>query len=114
VQFAKQMADVLYNGESPYNIPAFFQALLADLPTKSGCDAKQVKQVLDYATIASNSMVKSNAKPVKKGKAKPQLKNDRNNNPAMVANLMGGDSEEEHEADEPAAGREEEADYDFM
>jgi hypothetical protein len=37
------MAEVLYNGQSPYNIPVFFQALLAELPTKSGCDAKQVK-----------------------------------------------------------------------
>jgi hypothetical protein len=109
------MAEILYNGESPYNIPEFFRTLLAELPTKSGCDASQIKKVLDYATIASNSMVKQAAKPQKKGKAKPQLKNDRNNNPAMVANLMGGDSEEEPVAEEEGAGgREEEADYDFM
>jgi len=43
VEFAKQMANVLYDGQSPYNIPFFFQALLAELPTKSGCDAKQIK-----------------------------------------------------------------------
>jgi len=66
-------------------------------------------------------MVKANAKaPAKgKGKAKATLggtgKNDRNNNPAMVANLMGDNSDEEPEADTPAAsGREEEAEYDFM
>jgi hypothetical protein len=78
--------------------------------------------VLDYATIASNAMVKSNAKPSAKNnkKAKATLggtgKNDRNNNPAMVANLMGGDSEEEKEEEAAATtgGREEEADYDFM
>jgi hypothetical protein len=33
----------------------------------------------------------------------------------MVANLMGGDSDEEAEEKEPATGgREEEAEYDFM
>lgn len=66
-------------------------------------------------------MVKQNAKPSAKNnkKAKATLggtgKNDRNNNPAMVANLMGGDSDEEAEEKEPATGgREEEAEYDFM
>lgn len=35
IKFAKQMSEILYSGESPYNIPFFFQELLKELPTKS-------------------------------------------------------------------------------
>ena len=41
-QFGKQVANVLYEGKSPYNIPAFFTELFRNLP-KTDCTAMQLK-----------------------------------------------------------------------
>ena len=98
IKFAQQVGDVLYEGQAPYNIPAFFNELPRGLPTAQ-LSSLDLKKVVDSVTVAYNSRVAEEKKRdggKKKGKEKPKIAagkaadNTRNNNPAMVADLMGG------------------------
>lgn len=101
VKFAEQVGDVLYEGQTPYNIPAFFGELAKGLSTTQ-LSSLDMKKIVDSVTTAYNKKVAEEKKrdggKAKKGKDKPKIaqgKNidGRNNNPQMVADLMGDDDD---------------------
>jgi len=131
-QFAKQVSDILYEGQGRYNIPAFYKELFKGLG-KDNFSSDDVKKVLDACTVIYNAKVTEEKKRDggnKKGKQKPKisagkataaLDNARNNNPAMVQDLMGDDDDDYYgeaygEEDDVTTGKKRvpEADYDFM
>lgn len=52
VSFAQKVGGVLYEGEAPYRIPAFFKELVKDL--SSSLDSKKIKEILDSVTTIYN------------------------------------------------------------
>ena len=102
IKFAQQVGDVLYEGQAVYNIPAFFTELAKGLGSAQ-LTSLDMKKIVDSVTVAYNAKVAEEKKRdggKKKGKEKANLKgagkgadNARNNNPAMVADLMGGDDD---------------------
>lgn len=102
VKFAQQVGDVLYEGQTPYNIPAFFSELAKGLGSTQ-LNSLDMKKIVDSVTTAYNKKVAEEKKrdggKGKKGKDKPKIaagKNvdgGRNNNPQMVADLMGDDDD---------------------
>ena len=89
VKFAQQVGDVLYEGRTPYNIPAFFAELAKGLNTidLSAQDMKKIKNNFEVVYNAKVAAEKAANKPSKKGKEKPKIAggkaidNSRNNNP---------------------------------
>lgn len=131
INFAKQVDKVLYVGHGGYNIPAFFKELLSGIGKSNATTADDLKKILDVCTSTYNIKVAEEKKKdggnKKKNtlKAKPMISQakgyERNNNPGMVSDLMGGGEpepygEEEYygETEDKAGGRVEVADYDFM
>jgi|ERR1740130_222589 len=131
INFAQQVDKVLYVGHAGYNIPAFFKELLSGIGKSSGTTADDLKKILDVCTTTYNTKVAEEKKKdggnKKKaaGKAKPMIATgkqyERNNNPGMVSDLVGGENEkpygEEDDyygAEEEYKGREAENAYDFM
>lgn len=47
VNFASQVGKVLYDGQSPYNLPAFFTKLIGDVGKSEATTAEHLKKVLD-------------------------------------------------------------------
>jgi hypothetical protein len=102
VKFAQQVGDILYEGQTPYNIPAFFTELSRGLSNVE-LSSIEMKKIVDSFTVMFNARVAEEKKrdgAGKKGKQKPKLAggkavdNTRNNNPAMVADLMGDDEDD--------------------
>jgi len=101
VKFAQQVGDVLYEGQASYNIPAFFGELAKGLSSVQ-LTSQDMKKIVDSVTVAYNAKVAEEKKRdgggKKKGKEKPKMgraiDNTRNNNPAMVQDLMGGDEDD--------------------
>ena len=137
-KFAVQVGDILYEGHTPYNIPAFFSELAKGL-TSSQLASQDIKKIVDSVTVAYNAKVAEEKKrdmgKAKANKKKPAIAggkavdNSRNNNPQMVADLMGdgddygdeygdyGDYGDESGAGDTAGGnakREPETAFDFM
>ena len=126
--FAKQVSGILYEGATPYNVPSFYKELFAPLADQKH-KTEHVRKVLDEITRIYNNKVQEDKKREgggnKKGKQKPKIAagkaedTSRNNNPQMVANLMGSDDEygdygdygEEVGANQRRVAEE---DYDFM
>ena len=100
-KFATQVGDVLYEGKGPHNIPSFFQELAKGLYTVEGIKVDDVKKIKNQFEVVYNNLLQkqkeADKKPGKKGKEKPKLgraiDNSRNNNPQMVADLMGDDDD---------------------
>lgn len=70
---------------------------MRELP-KTDCNAMQMKKIQDAATIAYNAKVKDEKASTKGNKKKPKkatlkIVNERNNNPGMIAAIMGDDEE---------------------
>ena len=120
--FGDDVGKILYAGKAPYRIENFFKSLCKDLPEH--CEAKYMKNIVDHLTNMHKAQVKKEKEDrdkKKKGGNKAKLagggaKNyDRNNNAAMINDVMGdyGDY-----GDETGGGttfkREAEAEYDFM
>jgi hypothetical protein len=116
--FAKRVSDHLYKGNAPYHIEKFFKKLAEKMPEHM--DSKNIKSVADNLMTHFNNKVKDERnldKNVKKQKA--ALKGagskayERNNNAAMINDVMGNDDDY---GEEGGAGfkREQEADFDFM
>ena len=105
VKFATQVGDILYEGQTPYNIPSFYVELAKGLQSAQ-LSSLDMKKIVDSITVAYNAKVaeekKSQGGKGKKGKEKPKIAggkgadNSRNNNPAMVADLMGDDYGDEY------------------
>ena len=120
--FGRKTAQILYQGSAPYRIENFYKELSKDIGTH--CDSKQIKKIADQLQTLYNDKLKKE-KEEEKGKskkAKASLKGggakgyDRNNNPAMLQDVMGADDEygDEYGDQEGGFKREGEADYDFM
>ena len=102
VKFAKQVGDILYEGQTPYNIPAFFNELTKGLATVP-ISSIDLKKVVDSITIVYNAKVAEEKKRdggnKKQGKQKAKLAagkataNSRNNNQGMIDDLVGGDDD---------------------
>ena len=100
-------------------IEAFYKELSKDLPQH--CDSKQIKKIADHLQSIYNTKLNDEKKAAKTKKKPAQgsktmaYDNTRNNNMAMVADVMGAEDDDDDYQD---AGngfrREEEADYDFM
>ena len=96
-------------------IESFFKELTKDLPEH--CDSKQIKKIADNFQQIYNAKLKEEKAAAKTKSKKPQVKlqGAKNNNMAMVADVMGAANDDDDYAD---AGegfkREQEADYDFM
>ncbi len=134
MKFAQQVGDVLYEGQTPYNIPAFFSELTKGMNAVQ-LSSLDLKKIVDSVTVVYNAKVaeekKKDGGKAKKGKEKPKMAmgkhvdSSRNNNPAMVADLMGDEDDYGDEygdygdyGDESGAGKgklkEQEAQFDFM
>ena len=126
--FAKKVGDILYDGEAPYNIPHFFAELAKGL-SKPQTKTEEVKLILDKISVIYNARIAEDKKRdgnVKKpaSKQKPAIKmskgidnNLKNNNQAMIGDLVGSDEDDYGDYDDelPAGSkREAEGDYDFM
>lgn len=75
VKFAQQVGDVLYEGQSPYHIPAFFGELAKGLGS-TNLEAIDMKKIVDAVTVAYNAKVAEEKKRdggKKKGKEKPKI-----------------------------------------
>jgi len=99
-------------GMAPYHIDKFFKEISKNLPDH--CDSKQIKSIADNIMVLYNAKLKkekSEDKNVKKTKA--VLKGgggkgyDRNNNVAMINDVMGAEGDiEEYGAEEVGFKRE--------
>jgi hypothetical protein len=99
-------------------IESFFKELSKDLPQH--CDSKQIKKIADQLQQMYNQKLTEEKKAVK-GKKKPAMKiqsdkhdASRNNNMAMVADVMGAGDEDDYADAGEGFKREEENEYDFM
>ena len=73
--FGKKVGGVLYQGQAPYRIPAFFKEVLVGL--SSQMESKKIKEILDNVTTLYNEKVKEEKEKDKGGKgkaAKAQIK----------------------------------------
>ena len=121
-QFGKSTADILYQGKAPYRIDAFYKELSRDLGKH--CEAKKIKEVVDFLTTIYNETNKSEKKAAKTTKEKPKLASgkvyERNNNAAMINDVMGKDDNDaygdygDYGNEGQGFTREQEAGYDFM
>lgn len=120
-EFAKKVSKTLLSGNAPYHIDKFLKDLTKDLPEH--CDSKQLKGMADNLMLLYNAKLKKEKSEDKNVKKKaPAIKGgaskgyDRNNNNAMIADVMG-EAEEEDDPFAPVVGgfkRAEENEFDFM
>lgn len=128
VNFAKRVSGVLYEGSTPYNLPAFMKELVHGI-NKAKISAMDLKKIVDTVTVVYNSKVQEEKKneggKKKNSKKGPQIAGgkaadvtySRNNNPNMVGDLVGDEENDEYgDYGEEAVwkGREAEEAYDFM
>lgn len=61
--FAKQVGNVLYEGRTPYNIPAFFSELIKGLGKEQELlKAEDLKKIVDTMTVVYNAKVADDKK----------------------------------------------------
>lgn len=91
--FGKKVGGVLYQGQAPYRIPAFFKEVLVGL--SSQMESKKIKEILDNVTTLYNEKVKEEKEKDKGGKgkaAKAQIKAGKQTvNHQMMNEMMGED-----------------------
>jgi len=119
INFGKKVATVLYDGQTPYNIPLFFKETIGKMGTQ--LDSKKIKEILDQITTVYNDKVKEEREKDKKPtKAKPVTKDVKKMTSKYDMQAMGSD--EDHFSDGeagdedyvPSNPRVGEKDYDFM
>ena len=124
-EFGKKTGQLLYQGSAPYRIENFFRELCKDLPEH--LNAQQIQKIVDYLGIMQKEKAKKE-KEARDGKNKKKPKASiaggggkggdltRNNNVAMINDVMGYDNNDYGDYGDEAGTfkREEEADYDFM
>ena len=118
-EFGKKVGESLYGGMAPYHIDKFFKETSKGLDEH--CDAKQIKNIADHfmqmynsklkAEKAGDKNVKKKAPLIKGGGAKGY---DRNNNTAMINDVMGAEDDEDYGNEGAGFKRAEENEYDFM
>ena len=108
----------MYSGSAPYRIEAFFKELSKDLPQHA--DSKQIEKISQHFKTMFNQKQKDEKAAAKTKSSKPSLKGankgaDRNNNAAMINDVLGNAEEDEYgDYGEEGFKREGEAEYDFM
>jgi hypothetical protein len=118
IKFGEEVNTILANGKTAYNMVSFFKETSKQAQT---LDSTKLKKISDMFSKLYNEKVKEEKtknNPTSKKQQKKGLVGgkgyDRNNNAAMISDMMGNESDE----DAPAAGaafkREEEAEVDFM
>jgi len=116
VGFGRKVSAVLYEGQTPYNIPVFFKELVRDLSKQ--IDSKKIKEILDSVTALYNEKVKDEKDKGNKGgpgKAKAQLKaGKQHQNAQLVSTLMGEDEYDDEEEGGAYARAKDDEEYDFM
>ena len=124
VNFAKKVGEVLYEGKAPYHLPAFFNEIVRGIG-KANTSAMDLKKIVDTVTVVYNAKVaeeKAAEKGAKKGKkaskapmlAGGKAADARNNNPAMVNDLVGDYGDYGDYGDETPFERQAEGEHDFM
>ena len=127
INFAKRVSTVLYEGGAPYHLPSFMSELVRGIG-KATTSAIDLKKIVDTVTVVYNAKVAEEKKAEGGGKKKQSKKPalaggkgvadiaTRNNNSAMVNDLMGDEKEEEYGeyGEETYEGKVAEASYDFM
>lgn len=116
VKFGSKISSKLYSGKTTYNVVPFFKEI--SRPLGSNLDSKKIKQILDNLTKIYNEKVKEEREKEKpKASKKANIKGgkayDKNNNQAMIDDIMGDDDEEGYGVGKEFK-REQEADVDFM
>ena len=118
-EFGRKAGEALYEGSAPYHIDKFFKEAAKSLPEH--CDAKQIKVIHDFFTLMYNTKLKKEKTDDKNVKKKlAQLKGgggkgyDRNNNTAMINDVMGAEEDEDYGNETANFKKEEEAEFDFM
>ena len=125
-EFGKHTGKILYKGSTPYRVENFFRELCKDLPEH--CDSKQIDGIVQYMKSVFNQKQKAEKEErdgKNKKKKKAEIKGgggkgyEFNNNPGMVADVMGipavvGDDDYGDYGDEQAFRKEGEATFDFM
>lgn len=92
-EFGKTTGNILYQGSAPYRIENFFKEVSKDLSKHN--DSKAIKKIADhFLSLFNEKLRKEKEEDGKKGKKKATLKGaakgyDRNNNNAMIADVMG-------------------------
>ena len=107
LNFGKKVSAVLYQGQAPYRIPAFFKELVRDLSKQ--IESKKIKEILDSVTAIYNEKVKEEKEKDKGGKtakqAKAQLKSGKQHqNVQMMNDLLGDDYDDEEAEGEEGEG----------
>lgn len=113
------MAKTLFEGKAPYHIDKFFKELAKDLPLH--CDSKMIKKIEENIVTLYNLKLKKEKDEDKNIKKKGAVLKggggkgyDRNNNAAMIQDVMGADDLDDEDAGTTGFKRAEENDYDFM
>jgi hypothetical protein len=133
ISFAQKVSSVLYEGRGGYNIPSFFTELLRGIGKSSITTTEDIKKIVDTVTVVYNNKVADDKKKEGTGKkkaaakAKPSIAQtgkasyERNNNPAMVNDLLGDDEDlgadgygDEYGEETEYKGKVPENAYDFM
>jgi len=122
--FGQKTGQLLYQGSAPYRVENFFRELCKDLPEH--CDSKQIQKIVDFMSIMQKQLAKKE-KEARDGKNKKKPKASivggsgkgaddltRNNNAAMINDVMGIGDDYGDYGDEGGFKREEEGEYDFM
>jgi len=116
--FAKKVGTALYSGNAPYHVEKFMKKVAEEMPKH--CDSKHIKAVADYLMTLYNTKVKEERNLDKNVKKKAAaLKGgggkgyDRNNNVALINDVMGADDLGDY-GNETGFTKEQEADFDFM
>ena len=116
-KFGAKISEKLYSGKTPYNVVSFYKEI--NKPLSNHLDSKKRKQILDNLTKVYNDKVKEERdkekpKASKKANIKGGKAYDKNNNAAMIDDIMGDSDGEEEYGKGGNFRREEEADHDFM
>jgi len=69
IKFAQQVGDILYEGQTPYNIPAFFTELSRGLSSVE-VSSIDMKNIVDSITVVFNAKVAEEKKRDGGGKKK--------------------------------------------
>ena len=73
--FARQVSDVLYEGQAPYHIPAFFNELTREI-AKTNLSSMDIQKIVKGVTVLYNNKVQEEKKAQGKGakkNTKPKL-----------------------------------------
>mmetsp|Transcript_9437 Transcript_9437/g.14477 ORF Transcript_9437/g.14477 Transcript_9437/m.14477 type:complete len:264 (-) Transcript_9437:64-855(-) len=106
--YGQKVGKVLFNGSAHYRVPLFYTELSKELA--SNCDSRQIKKIADHLLSLYNEKLRKEKDEQKgkqkKKKEKPSIKGggakgyERNNNTAMLQDVMGEENANDGYGDE--------------